>query len=872
MRLLLETGKPTLQKADDDRAARGGGRASPIEPGLIARAVQGIKYTITGVGPATWFGPQQPLAPVAPPEVKGRTWDYPVGYNLYVTKRPYEGISFELMRGLADNYDILRLVIETRKDQIARMKWRIKHRPGIGSNGGGPGKPTKEAQNHIKQVMTFMIYPDQEHNWDQWLRILLEDMLVIDACSVYPRKTKGGQPYAFEPMDGATIMRKINADGRTPDPPDVAYQQILKGLPSVDFSRDELIYFPRNLRTNHVYGFSPVEQCVRITNIALRRMTSQLEYYREGNIPEALIGVPKEWTTDQIAIFQAYWDDILEGNLAQRRHAKFVPGEMRIQTVREAPLKDDFDEWLARVVCYAFSVSPQPFIREMNRATAQSSAEMAQQEGLEPLLIWSKNLMDLLIWKYFQFRDVEFNWEEEVEPDALKQAQINQLYVQSGIMTVDEVRANLGLDALSEKEVEPEPEPEPNPNPEEKPKLDEEGNPIEEPEPTAKLAKRGGGARGQAVEPAEVGDETLKIKMVDAVKIRDDKEIDFTMGGNGYAWPDVAKENEILIEKQQVKKDKVETIVHEVSERCLMKYFGWEYENAHTVASQVSQVMRDAIGKDGTKEGFEKLAKRKKKVNRIDRERDSVLKARAKLKKAVMEVFEKCKKELHKVKLEKMDAETEAIVKNILSELKLKNFALLQDPSEEILEAITKDGVYQALLQIGLSQEDMTDKMSEKALAYAKERAAELVGKRRLKDGTVIDNPNRKWAIEDTTRDLLRGDVAKAVEEGWSTKQLQDELEKNFAFSVDRAEMIARTEIAFADSRGNAIVYRDSGVVTGKEWILGSEHVDMDECDEAADAGIIDIDADFPGVGVKEPPAHPRCVCDFLPVLAEEGD
>ncbi len=866
MRLLLETGNKALTKADDDRAARGGGRSSPIEPGFIQRAIQGVNFAIRGIIPSTWFGPQQPLTPVAPAEVKGRTWDYPVGYNLYITQRPYEGINFNLMRGLADNYDILRLVIETRKDQLARMKWRIKHRPGTGSNGGGPGKPTKEAQGHIKQVMDFMTYPDQEHNWDQWLRIILEDMLVIDAATIYPRKTKGGQPYSFEVMDGALIMRKLNADGRTPDPPDVAYQQILKGLPSVDFSRDELVYFPRNLRSNHAYGYSPVEQCVRIVNIALRRMTSQLEYYREGNIPEALIAVPKEWTTAQLVEFQAYWDDIMEGNLAQRRHAKFVPGDMKYQETRQPPLKDEFDEWLARVVCYAFSVSPQPFVREMNRATSQSSAEMAQQEGLEPLLIWSKNLMDLLIWKYFQFRDVEFDWEEEIEPDALKQAQINQLYVQSGIMTVDEIRSSLGLDPLPE---EPEIEPKLLPGGDKEPKLDEEGNPIEEPEPTAKLAKRGGGARGQAVEPAEVGDETLKIKMVDAVKIRDDKEIDFTMGGNGYAWPDVAKENEILIEKQQVKKDKVETICHEVAERSLMKYFGWEYENAHTVASQVSQVMRDAIGKDGTKEGFEKLAKRKKKINRIDRERESILRARGKLKKAVMGVFEKCKKELHSIALQKMDAETEAIVKNILSELKLKDFALLQDPSEEILEAITKDGIWHALLQIGLSGEDMTDKMSEKALAYAKERAAELVGKRRLKDGTVIDNPNRKWAIEDTTRDLLRGDVAKAIQEGWSTKQLQDELEKNFAFSEDRAEMISRTEIAFADSKGNMIAYKESGVVEGKEWLLGSEHVDIDECDENASAGIIPLDATFPS-GADDAPSHPRCVCTTLPVLAEE--
>jgi hypothetical protein len=35
-------------------------------------------------------------------------------------------------------------------------------------------------------------------------------------------------------------------------------------------------------------------------NIALRRQMHQLQYYTEGNVPEALIGVPEAWTPDQI--------------------------------------------------------------------------------------------------------------------------------------------------------------------------------------------------------------------------------------------------------------------------------------------------------------------------------------------------------------------------------------------------------------------------------------------------------------------------------------------------------------------------------------------------------------------------------------------
>jgi len=249
--------------------------------------------------------------------------------------------------------------------------------------------------------------------------------------------------------------------------------------------------------------------------------------------------------------------------------------------------------------------------------------------------------------------------------------------------------------------------------------------------------------------------------------------------------------------------------------------------------------------------------------------------ARGELKDFFIELFKKGREEAGNLDfgLEKIDEhEIEYRVKQILAKLKLDGWAVIMDATPEILERVTKDGIYQAMLQVGLSGEELTEKVSKIAVDYARSRGAELVGKRLLPDGTIIDNPNRDWAITDSTRDLLRGDITKAIEEGWSTKKLQDEIEKNYGFSEERAEMIARTETAFADTRGNAIAYKESGLVSAKKWILGSNHPDMDECDMAADAGAVPFAENFPGVDVSEPPAHPHCLCDFIPVLEGEED
>jgi len=57
-----------------------------------------------------------------------RTLDYPVGYNINIQPRNMEPISFDQMRSLADSFDLVRLCIETRKDQVSRMPWAFRMR------------------------------------------------------------------------------------------------------------------------------------------------------------------------------------------------------------------------------------------------------------------------------------------------------------------------------------------------------------------------------------------------------------------------------------------------------------------------------------------------------------------------------------------------------------------------------------------------------------------------------------------------------------------------------------------------------------------------------------------------------------------------
>ena len=416
-----------------------GAVSQPIDAGIVARVVSGVRYALTGKTPDAWFGPGTALPPAAQTEAQGRQFDYPVAINTRYTPRAEEAISFGQLRQLADSLDVLRLAIETRKDQMCKLQWIV-----------APRDRKAEADDRCQQLTDFLLLPDRENDWQTWLRMLLEDQFVIDAATIYPRATRGGGVYSLDLMDGALFKRILNPDGRTPIPPDPAYQQYLKGLPAVDYSRDELLYLPRNPRTHKIYGFSPVEQIIVTVNIALRRQMSQLSYYTDGSAPDLIFSVPKEWNPDQIRQYKDWWDSMLAGNLQGRRGTMFVTEGMKPFDTKERALKDEFDEWLARVVCYAFSLPPTAFTKQANRATAENAQEVALEEGLAPVMQWTASALNQILWRWFGYMDLEFGWEMDQELDQLTRAQIDQIYVEAKVVTPDEVRQNsLGMDPLT---------------------------------------------------------------------------------------------------------------------------------------------------------------------------------------------------------------------------------------------------------------------------------------------------------------------------------------------------------------------------------------------------------------------------------------
>jgi len=724
-------------------------------PGLIERLAVAGRYAFTGQVPAgaNWFGPHEPLPPMAPEAVAGRRTDYRSGVNLDNKPRQGEGIDFQQLRALADNCGIVRLVIETRKDQLGWRKFDVRPKEGSSAKADDPD---------IIMIKTALEYPDREHDWETWLKALVEEMLVIDAATIYPRRARNGSLYSLDLIDGATIKCIIDPWGRRPVFPDPAYQQVLHGLPAIDYTADELLYLPRNYRTNKIYGLPPVEQIVIMINIALRREWHKLQYYTEGTVPDALAGVPGDWNINQISEFQDYFDTLLENNTAQRRKIRFVPETIAkafIQT-KEAALKDDFDEFLARFVCYAFSVSSQWAVKMMNRSTAESAAQQATEEGLAPLQSWVKNVMTRVIAQVFKRPDLEFSWQEDTAVDPSEQSKIEDLNLRNASATINQVRA----------------------------------------------------ARGE--DPVEYGNEPLIYTATGVVTLKD--ALNPPAPPSNPPLPNgAAPQNE---GNPPPAKGKMQKAAGDDPDQRLKDLW-----TAH-LKEQASRVTL-YLSSDDVAEGRPADA--------------DTLAAGA------------------------IDASATATERHVLVEETAK--ILLDAGQTGIEEGVAalvaetgKDGATAGIVMGPQEAVEITNLAHPSAVEYATSRSAKLVSN-----------------IDETTRGLLRGLIAKAQEEGWSTARLADEVEAMGGFGPVRADMIARTELAGASIRGNLaswITARDRfGIKMKKRVILGINEQHCAACADAVREGPIDLDDSW-NVGYA-PPFHPRCGCDVVPEVddSEEG-
>src|SRR6266404_2653477 len=265
----------------------------------VAQLVQGLRSlyqkpadTIRGIDQENWGSPFQPIKPLGPPGSEPRQFQTWSGQNLLFTPRADAEFSAADLKALA-TYPLARICIENVKDTVTRAPWEIQLRANPMESRKDVAQRAKDNKDDLIKLNRFFEYPDREHNWQDWLRPLLDDLLVIDAPSILIRKTYKGEIAELPTIRGEMITRYIDNNGFTPMPPDPAYAQNFWGMPWVDLTTDQLVYkprsiVPRNTLASQLYGNSVTEQLAPEIQIGIKRMQFVLAYYCYSDDTEVL--------------------------------------------------------------------------------------------------------------------------------------------------------------------------------------------------------------------------------------------------------------------------------------------------------------------------------------------------------------------------------------------------------------------------------------------------------------------------------------------------------------------------------------------------------------------------------------------------------
>jgi hypothetical protein len=216
---------------------------------------------IRGLKDDSWYSPLQPVQPLGPPGTEPRGFQTWAGQNLIFTPRADAEFTAADLKTMA-TYPLARICIENVKDTVTRAPWEIQMRARPTESRKDVANRAKDNKETLNKLNKFFEYPDREHNWQEWLRPLLDDLLVIDAPAILIRQTFNGEIAELPVIRGEMIVRYIDNNGFTPVPPSPAYAQNWWGLPLVDLTTDQLIYKPRNIVPRNTLASQLYGMCV----------------------------------------------------------------------------------------------------------------------------------------------------------------------------------------------------------------------------------------------------------------------------------------------------------------------------------------------------------------------------------------------------------------------------------------------------------------------------------------------------------------------------------------------------------------------------------------------------------------------------------
>jgi len=343
---------------------------------------------------------------------------------------------------------IARKAINTIKDRVAGMRWRVQPR----TRSGRALEEIPDAAERVQILTDNLDAPNSDDSFRSLAEQVLEDVIVGGYGAIEVQRTgDAARPLNLWPADGSSIRLRADWDGRPGSP---RYAQVTGRFgpdAQIVLNDDELIYIRLNSRSHTPFGLGRLEVAFETINAFLGAHRYAARLASNTVVQYAL------WLQDlapaQHERLIRWWQDEIEGTgRVPILSVENKPEVLRFGGGTDQDLRLGWQEFLLRVIADAFDLPPL-FLgleHDVNRSTAAELGEQAFRSAIVPTArLFAEHLTRDAIGKKLGWQDLEFVFTDTETRNEREEAEIQEILLRNGVLTVSEVRRMRGLPELT---------------------------------------------------------------------------------------------------------------------------------------------------------------------------------------------------------------------------------------------------------------------------------------------------------------------------------------------------------------------------------------------------------------------------------------
>jgi phage portal protein BeeE len=336
---------------------------------------------------------------------------------------------------------VARKAINTIKDRIAGMKWRVQARNDAA---------TSETERRIQILSANFNAPNPDDSFRSLAEQVIEDLLVGGWGAIEVQMTPNPErPLLLWPVDGASIRIYAGWTGNEDEP---RYAQVTPWGQRVDLRNDELVYLRLNPRSYTPFGLGRLEVAFETINWLLGAQEYAARLASNTVVQYALW--LQEMPPAQYDKIISWWQNEIEGTgkVPIIANLPTKPEVLRFGEGSDRDLRLEWQQFLIRIIADAFDLPPLllGLEQDINRATAAELVDEAFHTAVLPTArLFAEHLNREVIVRKLGWEDLEFVFDDLEIFDQRARAEIDEILLRADVLLPDEVRKRRNLPALA---------------------------------------------------------------------------------------------------------------------------------------------------------------------------------------------------------------------------------------------------------------------------------------------------------------------------------------------------------------------------------------------------------------------------------------